>query len=580
MRKRYRTIKASAGVVMASAIQFETVEGADSASRRRFHQVAYTGGLMVVPGYSAPVVLDLSGAVLASKRPILLEHDKKRIVAQSDRVEVVDNQLIIAGVMLGSESAQEVQALADQGFEWQASVGANPTSTPVVVRAGQKISVNNQELEGPFILIRQWSLGESSFVLAGADGSTSSRVGAPMGVAASASAWWQNSIPADTVAVHVPNKQVTASAIECALLRTMGVGARTEKAFTPQINEAADAMKGIGLHGTFQRVLAANGGSPVYEAPALYTAACQAAKIQAANSTVSLPSIFSNVLNKAILAQMNIIPTVYQNYCKVDSAVDFKSKDYIRLSGVGGFQRVTVDGELKEFRLTDGKYSAALTTWGSIMGLTRNQLINDDMGAFAQLPEIFGRASQLAIEQEFFTKLLAWFDSSNTLPLPAAGHPLNPLGSLALGPTNMAALQWAMQWFRDQVDSQGLPMLTTPVSLLVPTSLEVPALQCMKEVTANTPAGTNVMSGMFRVDVSPYLNNAKITNYSQKNWMLFADPAVLAGMICLFLNGNSSPTFESSEMDFDVVGGMRWRGYWDFSFSGAEKQAGVIAKPT
>jgi len=590
MRHRFRKIRASAqagGVVMASAIAWDdTIEAGTSGKRRRFHQVAYTGGLMQVPGYSLPVVLDMAGAVLASKRPVLFEHDKKRIVGQSDSATIENNQLIIAGQLIDSESAAEVETLAAQGFEWQASVGANPTSAPVTVRAGQSIDVNGQTLQGPFVLIRNWNLGETSFVLAGADGDTVSRVaasGAGTG-GGSPRPWWQNAIPAQTIAVHTANPQVVASAVECALLRTMGLRSQTEKQFTPQINEQADSMRGIGLHGLFARVLASHGKPAVYERQTLYTQVCELNKVAgSANSTISLPNVFANVLNKAILAQMNIIPTVYQKFVKIDSAADFKAKEFIRLAGVGGFQKVNIDGELKEFRLTDAKYSALLSTWGSIMGLTRNQLINDDMGAFSQLPEIFGRASQLAIEQEFFTKLLASFNGSNTLPVPSAppdGPTLTPAGSLALSPSNMGALQWALQWFRDQVDSQGLPMLTVPTQLLVPTSLEVPALQCMREISANTAKDTNVMSSMFGVNVSPYMNNAKVTGNSQKNWILFADPNVLAGIILVFLNGQSSPTFESSEMEFDVVGGMRWRGYWDFGFNGAERQAAVIVKPT
>jgi hypothetical protein len=246
---------------------------------------------------------------------------------------------------------------------------------------------------------------------------------------------------------------------------------------------------------------------------------------------------------------------------------------------------VNEEGELKHFTLVDSQYQAKLDTFGSILGLSRKQLVNDDVGAFAQLPEIFGRAAELAIEQEAWTVLLAWFDATQTInpanapSMPAAGHPLNPLASVALSPANMGALQWALQWFRDQRNAQGSPILAVPEMLFVPTSLEVPALQCMAAISATRSQDANVLTNRFAVEVSPFLNNPNIVGNSQRNWYLFANPQVLAAIIGVFLNGQTSPTFESSEIDFNIVGGMRWRGYWDYGFAGAERQGAVRVTP-
>jgi hypothetical protein len=41
-----------------------------------------------------------------------------------------------------------------------------------------------------------------------------------------------------------------------------------------------------------------------------------------------------------------------------------------------------------------------------------------------------------------------------------------------------------------------------------------------------------------------------------------------------YLRGNRTPTIESGEMDFDVLG-MRWRGFFDFGVSLQDYRAAV-----
>lgn len=575
-----RTAKPSS-VRLYSSVDFPAppIEAADDPAKPNrvpFRQVAYTGGKMNVPGYSYPVVLDLAGAVLPSSRPMLLEHDRKSIAGQSTKCSIEAEGLVIEGYMLETPAAAEVLTLKDQGFQWQASVGAAPLAPYRFVQQGQTIQANGQEIEGPFLYFPKWGLGESSFVAVGADMNTVSEFGE---VSIAASMPMYPVIPTSQApAVHVARDyNHNETAIECALLRTLNCGAQTEKDFNDEINSAADKMRGITIHGVMARAVTASGHSPIYERVPLYQKSVELITASAAATTVSLPKVFANTLNKAMLAQMSVVPQFYTEYCKIDSASDFKAKSFIRLSGVGGFQKVNAEGELKALNLVDAQYDAKLRTWGSIIGLTREQMINDDVGAFAQLPEIFGRAAQIAIIEAFFRAWLDLFEAANTLStLPPSGHPLNGvLTSRALDPTT-GCLDWVLQSFRDQTDSQGMPILNEPTRLMVPTSLEVPAKKIMTAISATTPGGVNVHSGSMAVDVSPYLNNTKMgAKASQVDYYVMGNKAMLPPLILLFLNGQSSPTFESSDMEFSVVGGMRWRGYWDFGFNNAEKQGAL-----
>jgi len=134
----------------------------------------------------------------------------------------------------------------------------------------------------------------------------------------------------------------------------------------------------------------------------------------------------------------------------------------------------------------------------------------------------------------------------------------------------------------DQVDADGKPIGIMPAVVLVPTALSAMGTQLYKSLEIrDTTASTNYPianphQGKFRVEVrgpqSPYtaigdpgryLSNSRYTGNSEKAWYLLADPADLPVIEVAFLNGQESPTIETAEADFNVLG-IRMRGYHDF----------------
>ncbi len=112
----------------------------------------------------------------------------------------------------------------------------------------------------------------------------------------------------------------------------------------------------------------------------------------------------------------------------------------------------------------------------------------------------------------------------------------------------------------DLCDSDGKPIGIMPAILLVPTALSAMATQLYKSVELrDTTASTkypiaNPHQGKFRTEVSRYLTNSHYTGYSSKAWYLLADPGDLPVIEVAFLNGQESPTIETAEADFSVLG--------------------------
>ena len=77
--------------------------------------------------------------------------------------------------------------------------------------------------------------------------------------------------------------------------------------------------------------------------------------------------------------------------------------------------------------------------------------------------------------------------------------------------------------------------------------------------------------------MSRYLGNAVYANSSTKAWYLIADAADLPLIEVAFLNGQESPTIETAEADFNVLG-VQMRGFHDFGVSLQDYRAAVKVK--
>ncbi|MFO0903698.1 MAG: hypothetical protein U0939_11900 [Pirellulales bacterium] len=127
----------------------------------------------------------------------------------------------------------------------------------------------------------------------------------------------------------------------------------------------------------------------------------------------------------------------------------------------------------------------------------------------------------------------------------------------------------------DQVDSDGKPIGVLPAILLVPTALSALGSQLFKSLELrDTTAATkfpvaNPHQGKFRVEVSRYLGNASYPGNSTKAFYLLSDPNDLPVIEVAFLNGQESPTIETADADFNVLG-VQMRGYHDFGVARPE----------
>lgn len=159
----------------------EAAAGADGEKLPTAFAVAYSGGPMNL-GYGRPVYADVAGMEIPSQEIVVLrQHDADRILGQSTRIGAVDGA-ITADWTVSGDGPHVDQFLKNsrRKIKYQASIGFW-AKTWERLDAGQSVSVNGRQVEGPAYIVRSSLLGEYSMVPWGADHKTSNKLAAAAG---------------------------------------------------------------------------------------------------------------------------------------------------------------------------------------------------------------------------------------------------------------------------------------------------------------------------------------------------------------------------------------------------------------
>lgn len=268
------------------------------------------------------------------------------------------------------------------------------------------------------------------------------------------------------------------------------------------------------------------------------------------NGTSDFAVILENVMHKTLLGAFAITPDTWSRFCHVGSVSDFRAHNRYRLGTFGTLDALNEHGEFQNKQVPDGrKESITAGTKGNIIGLTRQAIINDDMGAFNGLATALGRAAALSIEADVYAALAL---NSGLGPTMSDGNPLFHARTGASNITNGAALtaaaidldRQAMASIKDLSGNEYLAL--SPAVLLVPLSLgstarTINASEYDPDTVANkSQLKPNSVNGLFRDIVdTPRLSGTR--RY------LFADPNVAPVLEVAFLNGQQSPVLENMD---------------------------------
>lgn len=414
------------------------------------------------------------------------------------------------------------------------------------------------------------------------------------------------------VGIHSENSitDVNPMAISCALAKVGGMPAKQEHKWTGEkygyenvydqkTLEASDKIKDISILQVYSRMYAAVHGYHYQgrlNTPAFLKAARETLrKFQmSGNTSWSALNIFDDLANKFLWAAYNSVNTTWQEWVHRHSVSDFKTHNFYRLTMTGGYKKVGPDGMLAHGGFTDSKLTTAAETYGKIVGMTRTDLINDDMGAFNGIMSGLGMEGAKFLEELFYVQLLGQL----TTLFPTNDANKNYISG---APTDLGVdgLTLALTKYGNQVDADYSPILQDPEILLHGTQDEVIAGELYREKQLSGVQSANEKKrpdnnphvGKLRPVKSGYLNNTNIKqripevltavpNQSSDQWLVLGKPNTPMGGIIIgaFLNGVITPTIEQDENDNFNMLGMQWRTVHDAGASNGDPKLGVYSK--
>ncbi|MFO0262503.1 MAG: hypothetical protein ACK53V_12810, partial [Planctomycetota bacterium] len=183
--------------------------------------------------------------------------------------------------------------------------------------------------------------------------------------------------------------------------------------------------------------------------------------LRAAFSMSEISGILSNVGNKQLLASFAAVESVWRSISAIGSVNDFKTVTSYRLLDDAKFEKVGNDGRLKHAQFTEESFTNRAETHGKILSLTRQDIINDDLGALATRSAKIGRGAALQMNEVFWKEFL----SNSTFFTTARKNYFSGVNTTL----QSNSLQTAEQMFMDLTDPGGNPLGLMPSILLVST---------------------------------------------------------------------------------------------------------------
>lgn len=279
----------------------------------------------------------------------------------------------------------------------------------------------------------------------------------------------------------------------------------------------------------------------------------------AMQTTSDFANILENVLHKMLLGAYAIQETTWQVFCGTEDVPDFRSSTRYRTGSLPSLPKILEHGEYTTGAIPDAaKYTISTERHGEIFALSREVIVNDDMGALANLAMEFGRASARTIENDVYALLAL---NSGAGPTMSDSNPFfhSSRGNVGTGAAiSVASLDADRVLMRAQKDPNGKDYLSLrPVILLVPDALEGTArvinLAQYDPDTANKLQRPNMVQGLFRDIIgSPRLASNTTRRY------LFADPTIAAAFVVAFLEGYGRGPIMESQTGWRTDG-IEWR---------------------
>lgn len=273
--------------------------------------------------------------------------------------------------------------------------------------------------------------------------------------------------------------------------------------------------------------------------------------------TSDFSTLFANVANKRLRNAYDENAGTYALWARrAPNAPDFKSMSVVQLAGAPDLLQTNEAGEFKYGAMTDGGETYAMLTYGRIVTLTRQAIVNDDLRAFERMVTAFGFAARRLENRTVYSQLTANANLAdggalfNATAVTTTGGHANLITTSALAIGTLTTARTAM---RNQKGLQSEELNLAPSYLIVPNGLEQTAYTLTSAAyVPSTKAEINEFRAGGRTALTPIVE-AVLDGNSATSWYLAAANSQVDTVEYCYLDGAEGPVIES-EIGFETDG--------------------------
>lgn len=258
--------------------------------------------------------------------------------------------------------------------------------------------------------------------------------------------------------------------------------------------------------------------------------------VRASHATSDFPAIFENALNRSLEGQYALAQPTFKAFARRRDFRDFRPHTSVKIGDFPMLKPILENGEIKAGTFTDGKETISVMSYGRQLRISRHMLINDDLGAIAELLASYGSTVALFEELTFYADAFNG-KLADTKTVFHADHANLTTPGAAIDVENVGKARAAMG---KQKSIEGNALLgNTPKFILTGPDMSTDAEKLVASVTPASASAVNPFSGKL----TP-IETAQITD---KSWTLLGDPARGSNWRWGYLDGYEAPRVRMDE---------------------------------
>ena len=222
--------------------------------------------------------------------------------------------------------------------------------------------------------------------------------------------------------------------------------------------------------------------------------------------TADFPMLLVNAGNRVLEQGYALQTSSFESWVREVDVPDFKTNTDITLGTSGRLSKLNEAGEIKEKQLTESGEDWKIESFANEFVLTRQMIVNDDLGGFNNLLSEFGQMAKRTANGIVYDLLqgkgdYAGYKMKDGLAIFASGHNNLASSGVAISEASLTAARTAMMRQTSQGGKDALNII--PEFLIVAPEQEITA---RKIIASASSLETTVNAGV----INPFANSMKV----------------------------------------------------------------------